>query len=378
MFIQYRTNSTITAANLMADLHAMITGGITTVNDFSSGCDKTNSLVAGAYPAEVYESVQANAGTGVYTYRKTHNEYADVDHYFRLTFDVNTPKLDTLSLSQDWNSGSNAMVNSQSATKEFIVHGITVNSIYETLLTVGSFDNPSSGSWGTNNGRSTGLATGDRITPSYITPSLTMPVRQTRLTSQLSGTAGSTGEYYVNIPQLTGSIGHPCTVLRETTQFNAAPVAYNQRFQRQGIDAVITDKFFYMRWTAGGINHGVFDLGKNGVTNQFSDSMLMGMIDLRAGFARIPRYYKFSTQSYGTLADVDLVSDVPARMPSSNQSISVVENPVQLRIRENGNPTMAVYGLSRVPEVLVPGTRYTGPSSVQRFIPISSYSLTTE
>jgi len=378
MLIRYRTNSSITAANLMADFHAILTGQISSVNDFSAGCDKANSSIEGAYPAEVYASVQANSGTGTYTYSKKHNVYADVTHYFRLGFNVDSPILQTVSLSSGWNAGSNTMINSQSMTREFVVHGITISNISFYLASISNFNNPDASFWGVNNGKSSGLAVGDRIEPTTNYPSLTVPLRQTRIVSQSSGTSGNTGDYYVNISQQTGTINYPCTVNRETTALNAVPLAYNSSYQPNGIDIVITDKFFFISWPGAGLQHGIFDLGKNGVTEQNANSMLMGIVDLRSQFIKIPYYYKFSTSTYGTIVDVDLVYETPARVPSSNQSIAIVENPVIGKIRENGNPAAATYGLFRIADSLVPGTVYTGPSSVKRFVPVSNYSLITE
>ena len=378
MLIRYRANSSITATNLMADFHAIITGQITTVNDFSAGCDKTNSSIEGTYPAAVYASVQNDSSTGTYTYSKVHNAYADVTHYFRLNFSADSPMLQTVSLSSGWNSGSNTMINSQSMTREFIVHGITISNISFNLATIGSFNNPDAAQWGFNNGRSSGLAVGDRIEPTTNYPTVTLPLRQTRITSQSTGTTGNTGDYYVNIAQQTGTINYPCTVNRETTALNAVPLAYNSSYQPTGIDIVITDKFFFISWPGAGLQHGIFDLGKNGVTEQNANSMLMGMIDLRSQFIKIPYYYKLSTASYGTIVDVDLVYETPVRIANSNQSISIIENPVIGKISENGNPATATYGLFRIADSLVPGTAYTGPSSVKRFVPVSNYSLITE
>ncbi len=59
----------------MSDINLILTGQITTVNDFSSGCDKANSSVTGTYPDNIYASVQADSGSGTYTYSKAHNDY---------------------------------------------------------------------------------------------------------------------------------------------------------------------------------------------------------------------------------------------------------------------------------------------------------------
>jgi len=378
MLIRYRTNGSITAANLMSDIDLILTGQISSVNDFSSGCDKANSSVSGTYPENIYTSVQANSGSGTYTYSKVHNDYPGTTHYFRMVFNTTEPMLRTMALAQGWNSGSSTLVNSQAMTKENIVHGVTIGNINEYLMNVANFSNPDATLWGINNGRSNNLLIGDRVQPTFPYQSLVLPVRQTRLVSQLDGTTGQTGNYYINILQRTPIINYPCTVFRETSNLNAKTSTYDSYNQKTGIDFVITDKSFFINWPTAGICHGVFDLGKNGVTDQYNSSMLMGMLDLRAEFVKIPYYYKLSTSSYGSIVDVDLIYDTPTRMRSSNQSITVIENPITGRIRETGNPMFSIYGINRISDSLVPGTVYAGPASVNRVVPITNYSLITE
>lgn len=362
----------------MSDINLILTGQIASVNDFSSGCDKAYSSVSGTYPANIYTSLQANAGSGTYTYSKAHNDYPGTIHYFRLVFDTSEPMLRTMALAQDWNSGSSTLVNSQAMTKENIVHGVRVGSINEFLMNILNFNNPDGQLYGINNGRSNNLLVGDRIAPTTPYQSLVIPVRQTRLVSQLDGTSGQAGNYYINILQRTPSFDYPCTVFRQNSNLFARPSIYDSYNQRTGIDFVITDKSFFINWASAGICHGVFDLGKNGITEQYNSSMLMGMLDLRAEFVKIPYYYKLSTSSFGSIVDVDLIYDTPERMPSSNQSITIIENPISGRIRETGSPVCSVYGINRISDSLVPGTVYAGPASVNRLVPITNYSLITE
>ena len=342
MLVKYRTNSSLTAANLMSDFNLIITGQVANVNSFSSGCDKGNTTIIGSYPAGVYNQVQANVLSGTFTYSKVHNDYADNTNYFRLVFSNTEPILNTIVLSKDFVSASNTMVNSQAVTKENLVHGVIVSSLMDNIITIGSFSNPDATLYGLNNGRSANLAYGDRIQVTYPYQSLVLPIRQTRLLTQISGSTGSTGEYAQAYSQRTATINYPCSVFRETSNLACRATPFNQENQITGIDIVVSDKCFFINWPSGGLCHGIFDLGKNGISTQFANSMSMASVDLKAEFAKIPLFYSLSSQSYGSAADIELEYYTPTRMRSNNQSITVIENPVEGVMRETGNPALSI------------------------------------
>ena len=100
-------NSTCTLANMQSDIDKIILGNFTTVNDFSSGCDKTNSSLVGTYPTGTpYNRVNATT----FTYSKTHGDATTgKTHYFRLAFDAT--QLTTLTLAQNYTSGTDTLVN---------------------------------------------------------------------------------------------------------------------------------------------------------------------------------------------------------------------------------------------------------------------------
>lgn len=125
MLVRYRMNSTCTLADMQADIDNLIIGNITSVNDFSSGCDKTNSVIYGTYPTGTYARVNGTT----YTYSKTHNDATtSKTHYFRLTYDAT--KLTSINLAQSYTSGTDTLVNSTSKTVNITPFTYNVNAKY--------------------------------------------------------------------------------------------------------------------------------------------------------------------------------------------------------------------------------------------------------
>lgn len=110
MLVRYRLNSSCTIQNFKDDINNIILGNIVTTADLSSGADKPNCAVYGAYTSAIYTKV--NAGT--YTYSKAHNSEAGYTHYFRLTFD--STKMTSVALAQSYTSGTDTLVNSSATT----------------------------------------------------------------------------------------------------------------------------------------------------------------------------------------------------------------------------------------------------------------------
>jgi hypothetical protein len=111
MLVRYRTNSSCTLANFRTDINNIILGNVASVNDLSSGADKTNSVVYGSYPTSKYTRVNGTT----YTYSKIHNDSTtSKTHYFRLTFDAT--QLTTINLAQSYTSGTDTLVNSYAKT----------------------------------------------------------------------------------------------------------------------------------------------------------------------------------------------------------------------------------------------------------------------
>ncbi len=389
MLVRYRMNSTCTAANMRADIDAIITGTATTVNDLSSGCDKANSVFYGTYPSAKYARVgqtSAGSGTGTDTYSKIHNDYSDTTHYFRLTYDGS--KLANFTIARSYTAGTDTLVNSRELFK-FRNIGRASGPFLGTYMSVTGISNlhlTAAGAAGT-------LAINDTFTYSYNdnaqltgsnvsnTELSLLPAKlpgSAYLTGQLTGSTGSTGNYSV-----AGIIQTADTwwqVFRPTSA-NILPHTYNANsLIGYGIDIVVSSKLIYIGSPYNGAFLGMFDIGKNGVTRSYTDSMLMAGIDVQQEMfgGSIPHTYKFNTNSYGAQVNLSLEFVTPRKRFLANGSMVVVENPVFLFQEDNGNAVSAVYGLLKLPEqTYASNTTYVDASNVRR-LTINDFSILTE
>lgn len=369
MLVRYRMNSSITIEQFKDDIHDIITGQIASVNDLSNGCDKANSQVLGAYPNGIYTAVDAES----FTYSKEHHEFSDSTHYFRLGF--NSEEMNSWTFSKDYDSESNVLVNSQALTDETLVHGIR-GSITDGVLTVENFF-PNS-FWGPNTAISSGIEDGDRLVLTNTRGDTASLLPGTRIESQVSGTTGSTGTYRLNKIQSVPESGRQYSLLRESSDLSLQRLAYDVNTQPTGIDFVITDKLFFISSPASGINLGIVDLGKSGVSREFDDSMLMASFDLNANLLKIPFYYKFNTFSYGAKRDIDVVGELPIRQFRVDSSLALIENPAFMRQNENGNSVAIIYGLFLLPQsTLINNAIYQDSSNLARLV-INNYAILTE
>jgi hypothetical protein len=350
-------NSSCTLANLKTDLHNIISGNITTTADFSAGCDKPHSSIYGTYPGGIY--TVENAGT--YTYSKIHNDYgAGTTHYFRLGFD--STQLTGLTLAKSYTSGSDTLVNSQSLSTETYANNF-YGSVDANTLTVSGFY------------RNTGtMAVGQKIeNASMSRTDVVNTLPGLRITSQLSGSAGSTGTYRLNINNdvWDGAGSVEFITKNENTSLNAKVIPYTTSMP-YGIDIVITNKCFFISAQGSGVHLGIFDIGKNGVSREWTDSMLMAGIDLSGGLyslAKVPYNYKYSTLSYGSSTDLIVLRNNPVKKFKANGNIAILENPVFLQNLDAGNVISVTYGLyCLAPNAYASNSIYTDGSTYRLVI----------
>lgn len=346
MIVRYRMLSTGTLANFQTDIHNIIAGNVNTVNDLSAGADKTNSAIYGTYPTTYY-AIQ-NAGT--YTYSKTHSDYGTYTHYFRLSFD--STQLTGITLAQNYTSGTDTLVNSQALTDEkegcsfygTINNGtVDVNSIYRGTTSIGQrIENQS-------------LSRTDVVnTPAGL-----------RTTAQNTGSAGSTGNFtlnkYVSVWQGAGNIEY--VSYNESSSVNIQRYGFNSLDAPSGLDIVITNKCLMFLSQISNTAIGIVDIGKNGVTRSFTNSMLMCSVDLNARLAKIPYSYKYTTLSYGTMVDSILMRFEPTKKLLANNTVALIENPVLLQHPETLNNVSTLYGIySIIPNLYANNTIYTDGS----------------
>jgi hypothetical protein len=355
MIIRYRMNSSCTLANLKTDLHNIISGNITTTADFSAGCDKTNSVIYGTYPAGIYSV--ANAGT--YTYSKVHGDYGSgTTHYFRLSFD--STKLTGITLAQSYTSGSDTLVNSQSLSTE-VVTNYNYSQVYTGLINVNTIYRSSSN---IAVGQKVELASNTQFDLLNTPPGLRIVSKPN---AGFTGT-GTTGSYALN-KYVTVAAGayYDHIIKSEVTSLNISPTTYSAVDAPYGIDIVITNKCFFISAQAANTHLGIFDIGKNGVTREWTSSMLMAGVDLSGGLqslAKIPYSYKYSTLSYGTNNDVVLVRNNPVKQYKASGSIAILENPIFLQYPDAGNAIATTYGLYAIaPSAYAMNSVYTDGST---------------
>jgi hypothetical protein len=378
MLIRYRMNANITLANFQSDLNAIITGTAATVNDLSAGCDKTATQFIGPYPAGIYSRVNQTT----FTYSKAHNEYGgppdNVTHYFRITF--NATGIAGITLARSYVSGTDTLVNSQPLVDEFVPAG--ADGFFTGVISI--------------TGRSQAFlnvakTAGDRLDVPYTKLNYTgdFPGR-----APLPGTRLITSTQ-VNRVQTTDS--RELLAYRETENLNIRMTTYDARFNATGIDIVITDKCFFISSpqsdsvsTSGGISTanaapgtsgvdvGIFDIGKTGVSREFEDSMLMCSIALSSGLVKIPYYYRLDTRSYGALVDNPIVGNRPRKVFKGDGTTVVIENPTFLQQIANGDTVAAIYGLFIIPDAFILNNyTYSDAQTLRRFVKYN-YAILTE
>lgn len=143
-----------------------------------------------------------------------------------------------------------------------------------------------------------------------------------------------------------------------------------------GIDIVINDKMVVFMAPSSGCYFGIHDIGHNGVTRAYTDSMLMMAFDFTdARFENIDSYdtqlpvffttsggtipysYNLNTLSYGSLT-TGLHTLIPLkRMIAVGGSLGVIENPVFTSTPSTGHSVNLVYGLYKIPTGTLGGIR---------------------
>ena len=104
-------------ADFKADIAAIITGGVTTVNDLSASASKTDSEVIGTHTSGLFTLEDA----ATHTFSKTHHLHATQKSYFRLGYTDATDTLSQLHIAQDYISGTNTLVNVGEVASDNIV-----------------------------------------------------------------------------------------------------------------------------------------------------------------------------------------------------------------------------------------------------------------
>jgi hypothetical protein len=168
-----------------------------------------------------------------------------------------------------------------------------------------------------------------------------------------------------------------------------------------GIDIVVSPQIIYIG-QGGNAQGGAFDIGHNGVTRVYTDSMLTMLLDLSVTVtnefvqseltgasgatmpytqnlyrgATIPYTYNYDTLSYGS-ATPFLVTNNPIRKINTNGSVSIFENPAWLTNVTTGYTLSVVYGLYKLPRGAYAGNQTYIDGTGLRRLTTNDFSLLT-
>lgn len=347
MIVKYRMNSTCTLANMKADINKIILGTAANSGDLSSGCDTANTYFYGTYPSGTY--AVENSGTS--TYSKVHSDFgSSYTHYFRLTYD--STKLQTITLARGYTSGSDTLVNSQLLTDEregSFFYATCVSTPYN-----GSYYSQNvPGSQMSINGIYRGNPyVGQRVENQSQTQSNEVNTPPGfRLKTQLTGSTGSTGVYNTSkAAEVWRGTQIEYFSYNEYSNINVQTYTFNANTAPFGIDIIITDKCLLINAQSQNTCIGIFDIGKNGITRNYTDSMLMCSVDLNCKLAKIPYTFKYITNSYGASVDNTMLQFTPVRSLDASNNLVIIENPVFLQEPDNLNAIQSMYGIFAIPQ----------------------------
>jgi hypothetical protein len=181
------------------------------------------------------------------------------------------------------------------------------------------------------------------------------------------GWDGSTGLSSISLAQSYTS-GTDTLVNSYSYSFGATLVPQTT----QAIDIVVNTNCFYINAPSLGVSVGIFDIGHNGLTRTYTNSMLMVLQPIYQGNPSGVQPYTWSliTYAYGTLSNVSLVNVTPSKIPYNTAgNLAVMENPVFINSASTGYAINVVYGLNKInDDEYVGRSIYVDASSVYRYV----------
>ena len=378
-----------TIADMKSDIHKIISGQITSTADFSASCDKTNTVIYGAYPTGVYTVANASS----YTYSKVHSQDSGYTHYFRLIWGAS--QLDQIALAQSYTSGTDTLVNSTtSSVWRFVFETQNSATNWAGMATTAPYDGGKILSIANSTIGTTAVGDNFRLQGEYsciVDTNETANRRVIRFernaiaTTMISASAGSATQFLMNYD---GSLGikvnsisnnyHNYQVYRSgninlTTWTYTAPT-YNT------FDIVVTNKGVFIGSTVNNVAFGVFDISKNGISREYTSSALMALVDVNNtnNGVQSPYFYNLISGTYGVLSGGSMVYETPCRVPKTNTNLSIIENPVALSYRAGGFSVSSIYGLYKIADgTYNNSSRYTDGSGVNRVV-YNNFAIVTE
>jgi hypothetical protein len=162
------------------------------------------------------------------------------------------------------------------------------------------------------------------------------------------------------------------------------PNAYNTRniSTASGVTIVITDSCINFTSLYSGVSFGIHDLGENGITSTYTDSMKMTYVRLNDNSFSIPYTHNLigRLSSYVTIAGVfQTVGSFSPSIVSNNTGTStiIVESPVFITAATQAYAVFAVLGLQRIPTAaLLTDSQYTANTIIRQTA--FGYAIITE
>lgn len=363
-----------------------LTVGGTVTGLFSPGMILTGSGVTAG--TTITAILTGTGGAGTYTVSASQTVSSTAITAATTATLAQTGGISAMTMAKSYTSGTDTLVNSREINKYKNI-GFVRGYFSGTVFTVDQIipvDNSQEGrllyGYGLQAGDiisvsySNSLSTGVNISNTQVTGQGSI-VGSTTVLSQLTGTAGQTGNYSINTVNNTGNtywqVYRPQGAAVKLNTYNAQTAAY-------GIDIVVSSKLIYISSPYSGTQLGMFDIGKNGISRIYTDNMLMAGIDLQQEVfgATIPYSYRFNTNTYGAQTGLSLSSVTPLKRFNSSFELMVIENPVFTYQEDNGNVASVIYGLMKLPEnTYASNITYTDASAVRR-LTINDYAILTE
>ena len=199
------------------------------------------------------------------------------------------------------------------------------------------------------------------ITGTYPTGTYTLVNATTNTFSKVHNADSSTTNYFrlnfgtsilTSIAFAQGYTSGTDTLINSVVSpLNLVPNAYSYGGQfDSGITIVITSKCVHITSLYSGVGFGIFDLGTNGITANYNQSMKMAAINTNSGTFTLPYSYILSgsTSGYGTVTG-SITSPITPVLAVSTSGTVIPENPAFIYSTQQGNISYSVANLFRIP-----------------------------
>lgn len=151
-----------------------------------------------------------------------------------------------------------------------------------------------------------------------------------------------------------------------------------------GIDIIVSPQMLYIG-QGGATQLGIMDIGHNGVTRVYTDSMLMMIQNMQNVInyganqgGTIPYTYNFNTLAYGT-ATMTMSATTPVRKVNATGNLTIFENPtfVTTATGTNGSTVSVLYGVYKLPAGIYAGIQTYVDNAGLRRLTVNDFSLLT-